>query len=140
MGAIGGMRKTRKGMAYCDIVLEDEHVSLLEPRLVDRAHRQLERRDGLPRSGDAPGTQPADDADDLPVAIEEHDVDREPHEKHVHRTGPVDEHPLAGLEAVAAEQATHPAEGALGNLAALAEDDALGGPDARDTMPGPSPA
>src|SRR5262245_18493805 len=83
--------------------LENEHVSVLEPRLVDGAYRQLERRDRLLRSGDAPGTQPSDDADDRPVAVEEHHVDRETHEEHVDRTSSVDEHPGSRIETVAAE-------------------------------------
>ena len=61
------------------------------------------------------------DADDAPVAVEEDDVDREPHEEHVYRGSAIDQHPGPGLEPVAAEQAAHPPERTLRYLAAFAQ-------------------
>ena len=100
---------------------EDEHVSLLDPGVGGSPGRQLERGDGPSGSGHAPGPKPVPDAHDLAVAIDEDDIDREPHEEHVYRAGAINEHPLPRPKSVAAEQASRTAEGALGDLAALAD-------------------
>jgi len=107
-------------------VLEDEPVALFDTRLRSPSRGQLERGDGVSRARDAPGREAMPDADDRAVAGEEDDVDREAHEEHVHRAGTIDEHPAPRLETVSAEQPTHPTEGALGNLAPLAEDHTCG--------------
>src|SRR6185312_130297 len=59
---------------------------------------------------------------DRAVAREEDDVDRKPHEEHVHRAGAIDQHSCTGLERVASEQPARSAEGALRRLALLADD------------------
>jgi UDP-glucose 4-epimerase len=64
---------------------------------------------------------------DLPVAVEEDDVDREAHEERVHGRSGVDQHAGARLEAGAPEQAAHPGERATGDLAALADEPTVGG-------------
>src|SRR5947209_7857204 len=76
----------------------------------------------MPGPRDAPGRKSMLDADDRAVAGEEDDVDREAHEEHVYRAGPIDEHSAARLESVAAEQASRSPERALRHLAALADD------------------
>jgi hypothetical protein len=108
-------------------VLEGEHVPLFDPGFGRGPGRELERGNGASRSGDTPRTESVPDADNLAVAIDEDDVDREAHEEHVYRAGPVDQHPGAGLEPIPAEQTTRPGERALGYLATLADDCAVSG-------------
>ena len=103
------MRLVQKlnGMTALD-VLEDEHVSFLDPCLGRGSGRQFEGGDGVPGASHAPGHKPVPDAHDGPVAVEEDDVDRKAHEEHVHRRRRVDEHPGPGLETVTPEKAAHP--------------------------------
>ena len=84
-------------------VLEDEPVPLFDTRFGSPSRGQLERGDRPSRRGDAPGREAVPDADDRAVARQEDDVDREAHEEHVHRAGPVDQHPAIGLEAAPAK-------------------------------------
>ena len=74
-----------------------------------------------------PGLQPPIDIDDSVAPADEHDVDREAHEEHVHpheRCEPavLEEHPGARLEAVATEQAAALATDPAGAFESLAED------------------
>ena len=74
---------------------EGQQISLLQPGRGDSSSRQLERRGRTARARDTPRAESVSDADDAPVAVEEDDVDREPHEEHVYRGSAVDQHPAA---------------------------------------------
>src|SRR5262249_44554813 len=116
------VRSTRSEIERCSAVLavgdvlEDEPIALFDTRFRSPSCRQLERADGMSRGGDAPGCEAVPDADDRAVLGEEDDVDRKAHEEHVYGAGPVDEHPAARLEPVAAEQAAGAPERAVGHL------------------------
>ena len=107
--------------------LENEDVADLDARRGCRSGRKLERGRCVTGAGDAPRTQPLDDPNDFPVPVEENDVDREAHEEHVHRGSAVDQHPAARLEPIAAEEAAHPPEPGLRNLAPFGYDGSVGG-------------
>src|SRR5262249_58579954 len=84
-----------------------------------------------------PGAESMPDAHDPPIAVEEDNVDREPHEEHVYRAGPIDQHPRARIEPVAAEQSPRPPKRALRYFATLADDGVVpGAADARERFAG----
>lgn len=117
-------------------VLENEDLALFDAHFGSPSRGKLERGHRAPRPRDAPGGEPMSDADDRAVPGKEDDVDGETHEEHVHGARVFDQHPLARLEPVATEQTAHPAERALRNLAALADNCPLSGEDARERHPG----
>src|ERR1700758_5132187 len=77
-------------------VVEHEPVAWLEA--VRPADRQLDGYLRPTRSGRAPRPQAAHHLHDAQVAIAEHGVDREAHEKHVDRARAWEEQPLVGGE------------------------------------------
>ena len=111
-------------------------IGWFEPYLVAHLRRARIRRAGrkLQCSSRAehdrrkpPGLQAPVDIDDSVAPADEHDVDRKAHEEHVHpheRCEPaiLEEHPGAGLEAVATEQAATLATDSAGAFESLAED------------------
>jgi hypothetical protein len=58
----------------------------------------------------------------LERTVEEDSVDREPHEEHVDRRGRTDEQALARAKARPPQEALHPRQHAIRDLAALADD------------------
>src|SRR4051794_7350243 len=73
-------------------------------------------------TGDAPGLEVGCDLDDAQVAVEEHGIDREAHERHVHRGSWPQEYPLAVREVSTAEQPLHARERHVPEDTALTHD------------------
>jgi SAM-dependent methyltransferase len=78
------------------LIVEHEPIARLEARSrpFGELHHHLRAADG----GHAPWLQPAHDLEDDEIAVAEHCVDREPHEEHVDRPGPAEEHALVGVD------------------------------------------
>jgi hypothetical protein len=87
---------------------------------------QLERGSSTAAACHAPRAQRLDDLADDQIAVQEDDIDGEPHEEHVDRVGRPDEQAFTLVEAAAAEQAAHSGGRRVGDKAALAGNGPIG--------------
>ena len=77
---------------------------------------------GTPAERRAPRPKPLCDLEDGQVLVQEDDVDREPHERGVHRPRRPDQHALTAAQLGASEQPAATAGEAVSEVAALADD------------------
>jgi hypothetical protein len=89
------------------------------------AIRQLEDGEGAATGSHAPGPNVRRDFEDISIFCEEHDVDRETHEKRVDRGRWLDQEALAGAKLAFPEKSLHAREHSICDGATLADDRAI---------------
>jgi hypothetical protein len=110
-----GVRITRQGSPR-------ELVAYLEGERLGFPRRELQRGVGAEMRGRPPGLHVPSHGKHLQVSVEEDEVDRKAHERGMHEPCWPDQHAAATGQPRASDQASQPADEAVGDLAPFADD------------------